>query len=405
MRVAAKAVVLAVLTGLLLGFGGTPAGAQNDPIGGFFRMIFGAPRRPQRIPVPAQPQPLPLDAGPSTAAPPKRRVEPKVVEAPKNADARVVLVLGDIEAQGLAAGLQMAFADDPDLTVVSKARATSGLARDGDGEWSTLAPKILADTKADLLVVMVGVNDWQPIPVPGAKSLEIGSDDWQRVYGERLDRFLARLKATGRPFWWVGLPPTADPDRRPTARAAYAAFLSSLNDLARPRVQAAGGTFVDIWNAFADEEGHYTPTGPDLEGQIKKLRSNDGVLFTRAGQRKLAFFVEQEIRRTARGAAPSLVTVPEEPTVQPKGEEAIVAGPPPLPPAPWSVVGPVIPLGDTAGPDGDGSLAGAPGRPLRADAMPGGFPVVATPAYRRLVEGLPIEPPAGRIDDVARRSP
>ena len=391
-----RTAILILVAVVLAALASPPAHAQ-DPIGGFFRAIFGGGQPRNVAPPPGMADPL---------AQPKKRIEPKIVEVPKNPDAQSVLVIGDIEAQGLGTGLQMAFAEEPMLIVSTKARAASGLTRDGDGEWSTLAQKVLAENKADLIVVMLGVNDYQTIPVPGAKGLEPGSDEWLRVYGERLDRLIAQLKATGKPFWWVGLPPTADPDRKPTARAAYAAFLSSLNDLARPRVQAAGGGFVDIWDAFTDEEGRYAPTGPDLEGQMKKLRANDGILFTRAGQRKLAFFVELEIRKVMRGiTTPEVLAPPEEPRVAPEVEEAIVAGPPPLPPAPWARVGPVVPLGKTAGPDGEGGLAGGPGRTLPPQALPGGFPVAATPAHRRLVEGLPIDPPVGRVDDIARRAP
>ncbi len=404
MRAGFLRVLLLVAAAVMVVADAAPAAAQNDPIGGFFRALLGIPQ-PRRV-LPQQ-QPTSLLPPPADAlAPPRRRVEPKIVETPKNPDALVVLVLGDIEAQGLATGLQATFADDPTVAVVSKARAASGLTREGDGEWSTLAPKVLTDAKFDFVVVMVGVNDWQSIPVAGGKPVDTASEDWAKIYGERLDRFVGQIKATGKPFWWVGLPPTADPDRRPTARAAYASFLSGLNDLARPRVQAAGGGFVDIWNAFVDEDGHYTPTGPDVEGQIRKLRSNDGVLFTRAGQRKLAFFVEQEIGKAIRGERPStpIVTLPEEPKAQPKGEEAIVAGPPPLPPPPWAAVGPVIPLDAATGPDVDAGLAGAPGRAAPV-AMPGGYPVTAAPAHRRLVEGLPIDPPLGRVDDIVRRTP
>lgn len=394
MRGGRWAAILVAVAMVFAALAATPAMAQNDPIGGLFRALFGAPQRPQAPP--------PIDP----LALPKKRVEPRIVEVPKNPDAQVVLVIGDIEAQGLAFGLQMAFAEDPSIVIVAKVRPNSGLTREGDNDWSTYAVKVLAETRADFVVAMLGVNDFQAFTVPGTRSWEPAGDDWNRMYAERLDRLIGHIRATGKPFWWVGLPPTADADRKPTARAAFAAFLSSLNDMARPRVQAAGGGFVDIWNAFTDEGGHYTPTGPDLEGQIKKLRANDGVLFTRAGQRKLAYFVETEIRKVMRGESlPSLLTLPEEPRIEPKAEEAIVAGPPPLPPAPWAQVGPVIPLGRAAGPDGEGGLAGGPNRNLPAQTLPGGFPIAATPTHRRLVEGLPIEPPLGRVDDIVRRSP
>jgi hypothetical protein len=372
-----------------------PAFAQNDPITGFFRMLFGGGQSPP---------PPPGSPTVREAPRPSRPAEPKIVEVPKHPDAQVILVVGDIEAAGLATGLRVAFAEEPSIVVQARTRNVAGLVRDGESDWLQTTQKQLGEVKADFVVAMIGVNDFLPIAGPaGAKPFEPASDDWNRVYGERLDRLVGALKATGRPFWWVGLPPTADPDRKPTARAAFAAFLSGLNDLARPRVQAAGGSFVDIWNAFTDEEGHYTPTGPDIDGQVKRLRASDGVLFTRSGQRKLAFFVEEEIRKLMRGEMPSQPTLPEEQPTAQKPEEPIIAGPPPLPPAPWNTIGPAIPLGDVAA-DATTTLAGGPDRRPRAE-MPGGYPVDATPGWRRLVEGLPLEAPAGRIDDLARRTP
>lgn len=374
-------------------FATTPAGAQ-DPISGFFNMIFGGGRR--QAPPPSQP----VELAPTPKRP--RTEQPRVVETPKNPDAQTVVVLGDIEAAGLATGLQMAFAEEPALQVVAKTKNSTGLVRDGDADWIAQAPKLLADAKPDFVVSMIGINDWQSIAVPGAKPLDPGSEEWNRVYGERIDRYVAALKASGKPFWWVGLPPTADADLGPTRRAAFSAFLSSLNDLARPRVEAAGGTFVDVWVPFTDEEGHFTQMGPDVDGQVKRLRTNDGILFTRAGRRKLAFFVESGILKLKRGEAPVVVT-PEAPKAQPKPEEDIVGAPPALPPPPWAVPGPVVPLDDPP-PGTETVLAGAGDR-TAPTALPGGYPVAATPAHRRLVEGLPLDPPAGRVDAGVRRAP
>lgn len=389
----AAAVVLACVVAST----GVPIASAQDPISGFFNMLFTGGRRP------AAPQQRYEVIEPTEPAAPKRTrpVEPRIVETPKNADAQTVLVLGDIEASGLANGLQMAFSEEPSLQVVTKVKNSTGLAREGDSDWVSQAPKLIADAKPDFVVTMIGINDWQTITVDGAK-LEAGSEAWNKLYGERIDRYVATLRASGKPFWWVGLPPTADADLGPTRRAAFSAFLSSLNDLARPRVEAAGGTFVDIWAAFTDEEGHYTQMGPDVDGQVKRLRMNDGILFTRAGRRKLAFFVESGILRLRRGEAPS-VAAPEAPSSQPKGEEEIVGAPPPLPSPPWAVAGPVVPL-DGPAPVAETTLAGGPDR-TAPKVLPGGYPVAATPGHLRLVEGAALEPPVGRVDAGVRRLP
>ena len=51
---------------------------------------------------------------------------------------------------------------------------------------------------------------------------------------------------------------------------------------------AASGEFVDVWDGFVDDSGRFTTQGPDFEGQIRRLRTADGVHFTKSGARKLA---------------------------------------------------------------------------------------------------------------------
>ena len=55
---------------------------------------------------------------------------------------------------------------------------------------------------------------------------------------------------------------------------------------------------------FLDDRGLYAAYGPDVNGQFQKLRAGDGVHFTKAGARKLAYFLEAEIRRAMEGARP-----------------------------------------------------------------------------------------------------
>ena len=87
----------------------------------------------------------------------------------------------------------------------------------------------------------------------------------------------------------------------------------------------------------------------------------------------------------------------------PKVEETMIGAPPPLPPAPWATPGPVVPLNDPA-PGAETALVGGLDR-TPPTALPGGYPVAATPAHRLLVEGLPLDPPAGRVDAGVRRLP
>src|SRR5690606_7507850 len=55
--------------------------------------------------------------------------------------------------------------------------------------------------------------------------------------------------------------------------------------------------FVDIWEGFVDENGAFTFTGPDMNGQNVRLRASDGINLTQAAKRKIAFYLERPLNR------------------------------------------------------------------------------------------------------------
>ncbi len=95
------------------------------------------------------------------------------------------------------------------------------------------------------------------------------------------------LKSKGVPVLWVGLPAV-----RGVKGTSDTLFL---NALYRDASAKAGITYVDVWDGFVDEAGRFLQKGPDFEGQIRQLRSYDGVYFTKPGARKLAHYVEREV--------------------------------------------------------------------------------------------------------------
>jgi uncharacterized protein len=155
--------------------------------------------------------------------------------------------------------------------------------------------------------------------------------------------------------------------------------MSYLDELYRARAEKAGIPYVDIWDGFVDESGRYAVQGPDFEGQIRRLRTGDGVHFTKAGAVKLAHYVEHDLRRVLSShVVPVALPGPEEQA--PKGS-AVGARP---------AIGPVVPLAAIGGGEG-GDLLGAPSHPVPATPDP-----LAT---RVLSRGDAIAAPPGRADD------
>ena len=357
---------------------------------------FGQPQRPAE----------------STRPPPAKKVE-----TPSKS---VVLVIGDSLADWLGYGLEETFAETPEIGFVRKIKPTSGLVRYEQRaeapEWPQAVKEMLATERPDVIVVMLGLNDRlplrEPAPAkPGARgaeqpaqpgqgaagaaehakpqtgdvqpsivgaetqraaaaggTYEFHTDKWAELYIKRVDDMMVALKSKGVPVIWVGLPAIRGP--RGTTDLSY------LDEIYRSRAEKAGVTYVDVWDGFVDEQGRYAQQGPDFEGQIRRLRTYDGVHFTKAGAEKLAHYVDHDLRRLlSTHLAPVALPAPDEQSPQGPGARA--------------VIGPVVPLG--AIPAGDrGELIGADNPlPTRSDPL----------ASRVFSRGDAIAAPPGRADN------
>jgi hypothetical protein len=367
----------------------------------------------------------------------------KKPETPPQAN---VLVAGDSMADWLAYGMELSFAESPEMGVVRGNRTRSGLIqqevrRDPRGEhpdWPKLVPELLAAAKPDYIIMMVGANDRRPIreiiappraavtKPPGqpaaegtqpqaAKNgppastdpkqaeaeaaakkaqeaaakprrgalLQFRSEKWTEAYIKRIDATIAAMKKQGVPVFWVGLPPV----RNSRVGADY----SFLNDLFRSRADKAGIVYVDVWDGFVDDSGRFAYYGPDVDGQNRRLRASDGIHFTEAGALKLAHFVERELQRVMT-ARPTPVALPVD---EPPAAKAVdTAAKPPGAPAGVArpLAGPVISLSGVRRTEDEDALAGdAKSKPKPA--------IVDAVATKVLVKGDTVPAPAGRADD------
>jgi hypothetical protein len=205
----------------------------------------------------------------------------------------------------------------------------------------------------------------------GAQTHEFRSEKWVELYAKRVGETIAALKSKRVPVMLVGLPPI-----RGTKSRADLAFI---NDILKAEAEKAGIVFVNVWEGFVDDTGEYSSYGPDVMGQSRRLRSNDGVYFTKAGARKLAHFVDREIKRLLNRETPIALPVPDMPE---KAPDDLVG------PAPRPAAGPVIPL--TGAPPLAETLLGGPSGAQRDPS--------AT-VTKMLIKGEAPTPASGRADN------
>ena len=205
------------------------------------------------------------------------------------------------------------------------------------------------------------------------------SEKWVELYAKRVDETIAALKSKGVPVFWVGLPPI-----RGTRSMSEVAFL---NDIYRSRAEKAGITYIDVWDGFVDEGNRFAQQGPDFEGQIRRLRTPDGVHFTQAGARKLAHYLDKEIRRAMTPTGPVAIPIPVDPAAtQPHHRRGATPGAA----MPRPLAGPVMPLNASAAKPATATNSRAP--PARANRSTDAVADTRSGARRSRCRCLPAVP-------------
>jgi hypothetical protein len=265
---------------------------------------------------------------------PRPKPAEKVETKPAVPPTFFVAVMGDSIAQLLAQGLTEGMSDRPEVGVLRDAREDSGLVRDDFYDWTKAAHDLIASgQKINVAVMLIGSNDHQPLR-DASGSYDPDTPKWQELYAARVEAVSAVFRDAKIPLLWVGLP-IMKSDR-------FSAEMASFNDIYREHAGKNGATFIDIWEAFGDDRGQFSPYGPDVNGQVVRLRALDGIHFTKAGAVKLASFVEPNIRQILDSGTPQGdAALAKIETTTPEGANAPgnAAVTPVKPP-----IGPVLPL-------------------------------------------------------------
>ncbi len=365
--------------GALVAFSGTQAHAQERPRT-LFQLLFRKEQQPRQA-APQRTKPREVKRAPRTSRTAPRAAAPvaSVAAVDKQEDARVVLVVGDFLAGGLAEGLETVYAEDPSVRIVNRANGSSGFVRDDFYDWPGRIGTIIDEEKPAVVVAMLGSNDRQAMRIDGVAA-EVRSEKWDAEYEARSSRFVSEISSRNVPLVWVGLPSFRF--------AVMSSDMIAFNDIQRGVAEAAGGVFVDIWDGFIDENGAFVTNGPDINGQPVRLRADDGINFTAAGKRKIAFYAEKPLARILQSGRAALA---------PEADIGEMFGPPIPGEASLIQHTPPVSLFDPALDGGDELLG------LVVDTRPAS---TLTPARKLVVQGLAPDPRPGRVDDFgATREP
>jgi hypothetical protein len=144
-------------------------------------------------------------------------------------------------------------------------------------DWPKHGADDMALYNPDVAVFIVGAND--------AKNLPRGVEQdpqWRSQYTSLVEQMLSVLAGNGRTVYWVGAPVMSDP--------AYSERVKGINSIFKEVADKHSDevVYIDSYSLFSTPDGRYAPTLTVPDGQVARVRADDGVHLTPDGGDLLA---------------------------------------------------------------------------------------------------------------------
>jgi hypothetical protein len=189
-----------------------------------------------------------------------------------------VLLMGDSMMVSLAPTLKKGILGLGGTTSVD-ARVSTGLARPDVYNWPQAVHRKAKKEKYDYIVVVLGTNDGQDFAKNG-RVLPYGSRDWVAEYRTRLKKMMATsCRAASQKVLWLGLPPMR--------KTSFNRKIHRINSwIKRQSTKFDCVEYVDLNDVYGDQKGRYLAY-KDINAQLEKIRTSDGIHITRIGGKLL----------------------------------------------------------------------------------------------------------------------
>lgn len=222
-----------------------------------------------------------------TAAP--RAVLPRPVRVPTPRNPLRLLVTGDSLSGYLGPELVDEASRVGPVQGFVETHDGTGLTRPDFVDWSVVAQQQVAAHHPDVVVVLIGGNDFQNMTLPGGKFFLAGSPNWTQEYARRAAICMRVWSQQGpHRVYWLSMPPSRD--------SGWARVDFQINAaLRRAASQVPGAEYLDILGPVTDH-GRYADF-VNVNGQPVLVREPDGVHLNFTGSTLVAHEVLAVIER------------------------------------------------------------------------------------------------------------
>jgi hypothetical protein len=215
----------------------------------------------------------------------ENRAVPLTQFASLNEDGRIVLspsdkvlLVGDSMMQGVAPHVARAL-QNGNVKSLDLSRQSTGLTYPGYFDWPTTIKNTISKERISVLVVFLGANDTWDM-VFGNKYERFGSEKWQSTYASRVESIVRYAHAQHIRVIWLGAPNMG--------RENINRGVKVLNQLFSAAIKDSASRYLSTRELLSDNAETYQKAITREDGKSVTVRNEDGIHFTRAGQKILS---------------------------------------------------------------------------------------------------------------------
>ncbi len=213
-----------------------------------------------------------------TTKPTQQQTKPNFFTISKG---QMVFFAGDSMMQGVAPHVKATLHKKYGIKSIDLSKQSTGLTYPSFFNWpKTITTTLNKNPSISLLVVFLGANDPWNMPNPkGGKYLKFQSEEWEQVYREKIRQIITTAREHNVDIMWLEIP-----DMR---KKKLNKGVRYLNTIYQSEIDNAGAFYLPTQFLLTGKTVGYSKY---VDTGVKKIavRTNDGIHFTRAGQKRIA---------------------------------------------------------------------------------------------------------------------
>ncbi|MEG4938891.1 DUF459 domain-containing protein [Microcoleus sp. F4-D5] len=167
-------------------------------------------------------------------------------------------------------------------------KVSTGLNRIDYYDWYARTRQIINNYQPDVVIVLFGANDPQNIIDSQGKARAFMTQEWQKAYQERVERYAKLLDASSvRKVYWIG--------QSIPKKSFYVKAFPVMNDIYKTASKSSEKIeFISTWETFA-KAGKFVPVVANKSGKRGYVKNNDGLHFTSHGAQIISDLIVDEM--------------------------------------------------------------------------------------------------------------